>query len=208
MNKTDKYDFLEHILIDRNLHAKFLNTLSFLEYIGARKIFKERDEKNVDFETLVHMSEEVRHALFFKRLSIKICSKDRNYDQKGVFCFEIARSYIGRLDKHCDKLVERNDCYALVSYIIEQRAVDFYRHYSRELERREGGFTLKSLLLEEERHLEEMEKKIRNNVPLDIIQGALDFESKLFEEFIGTLKEETQNLGSQGRVAIVPHICQ
>ena len=190
MNEPDKYDFLGPILQDQNLHAKFLNTLSFLEYIGARKIFKGRDEKSVDFETLMHMSEEVRHALLFKRLSIKVCSKKRNYDSEGVFCFEITRRYIGDLDKYCEGLVEQDDCYALVSYIIEQRAVSFYRHYSRTLEKRGGGFSLKSLLVEEERHLEEMEAKIRGNLSPDVVRNAWNFEGKLFENFVGALKRE------------------
>ena len=193
MKGIDKYGFLEKVLDDQNLHAKFLNTLSFLEYIGARKIFKGRDEKSVDFETLMHMSEEVRHALFFKRLSIKTCSKKRGYNKEGVFCFEITRCYIGKLDKYCEKLVKKNDCYGLVSYIIEQRAISFYRHYSCELEKQKQGFSLKSLLIEEERHLNEMKEKISCNISPNIIQKALNFEGKLFDEFVGALEKEIQS---------------
>ena len=182
-----EYNFLGPILNDRDLHAKFLNTLSFLEYIGARKIFKGRDEGSVDFETLLHMSEEVRHALLFKRLSMKVSPKKMGYNREGVFCYEIARSYIGKLDQYCEQLVSKDDCYALVSYVIEQRAVSFYRHYSGELEKRGKGFSLKSLLAEEERHLVEMEEKIRSHIPSDIVQGALDFEGKLFTEFTDAL---------------------
>ena len=36
MNEAVKYDFLEPILKNRDIHAKFLNTLSFLEYIGQK----------------------------------------------------------------------------------------------------------------------------------------------------------------------------
>ena len=201
---VEHYSFLEPILDDQNLHAKFLNTLSFLEYIGARKIFKGRNEKSVDFETLMHMSEEVRHALLFKRLSMKICSKERNYDRDGVFCFEITRRYIGDLDKYCENLVERDDCYALVSYIIEQRAVSFYRHYSRILEERRGGFPLKSLLAEEERHLEEMEAKIRCHISPEVVQKAWDFEGELFDKFVGAIVQDTQgaavSYGGDGRI--------
>ena len=191
---VEQYDFLGPILDDQNLHAKFLNTLSFLEYIGARKIFKGRDEKSVDFETLMHMSEEVRHALLFKRLSMKVCPKERSYNKEGVFCFEITRRYIGDLDKYCEGLVERDDCYALVSYIIEQRAVSFYRHYSRILEERRGGSPLKSLLVEEERHLKEMEAKIQCDISPETVQKAWDFEGGLFDRFAGALKQEARKL--------------
>ena len=144
----------------------------------------------MDFETLLHMSEEIRHALLFKRLSMKICPQEKKYDREGVFCFEFARRYIGDLDKYCEGLVAKDDCYTLVSYIIEQRAVSFYRHYSGLLEKREGGFSLKSLLMEEERHLKEMEAKILNSISQDIIQSAWDFEGQLFEKFIEALNLE------------------
>ena len=184
----DMYNFLEPILTRPELHAKFLNTLSFLEYIGARKIFKSRDEKNVDYETLMHMSEEVRHALLFKRLSMKVDSKERAYDSEGVFCYEIARSYIGKLDSFCERLAGKDNCYGLVSYIIELRAVSFYRHYSTV-----GGLPLKSLLMEEERHLSEMEEKIRSTVPREVVRGALDFERELFDEFVEAIYEDLES---------------
>ena len=193
MNEVKQYSFLQLILDDRNFHAKFLNTLSFLEYIGARKIFKERDEKSVDLETLVHMSEEVRHALLFKRLSMRVCSRERGYNRGDIFCFEITRRYIGDLDKFCSELVERDDCYALVSYIVEKRAVSFYRYYSHELEKRGGGFSLKSLLMEEERHLAEMGDRVCGNIPVEVMRGALDFERGLFERFVQSLKGELGN---------------
>ena len=187
---SKQYSFLDLILDNQEHHAKFLNTLSFLEYIGARKIFKGRNETSVDLETLVHMSEEIRHALLFKRLSMKVCSQDRSYNEDGVFCFEVTRRYIGKLDNYCEKLVGKDDCYALVSYVIEQRAVSFYRYYSRQLKKKGEGFTLKSLLLEEERHLLEMEEKIRCNTPQDVVRGALDFEENLFVEFVNALSRE------------------
>ena len=142
MKKIERYDFLDSILRNQDIHAKFLNTLSFLEYIGARKIVKGRDEKSVDYETLMHMSEEIRHALLFKRFAMKVCSQERGYDQEGVFCYEITRNYIGKLDNYCETLVGADDCYALVSYIIELRAISFYRHYARKLEAFQMGYFL------------------------------------------------------------------
>ena len=58
-------EILELIVSDRFIHAKWLNALSHLEYIGTRKIIKSQLSENIDYETLKHIHEESRHALFF-----------------------------------------------------------------------------------------------------------------------------------------------
>ena len=58
---------LSELVKHNELHAKFLNTISLMEYMGARKIVKSQLEKNVDSEVLAHMTEEIRHAQIFKK---------------------------------------------------------------------------------------------------------------------------------------------
>lgn len=48
------------------LHARFLNTLSLLEFIGARKIMKSQEEDSVTPAVLAHATEEIRHAQVLK----------------------------------------------------------------------------------------------------------------------------------------------
>ena len=85
MNTELDYSFLETLFINPKLHAKFLNTLSFLEYTGARKIVKSQDAEDIDMEKLSHMAEEIRHALMFKRFSNKVSPNQLGYDEKGGF---------------------------------------------------------------------------------------------------------------------------
>src|SRR5437899_9916061 len=59
--------FLPLIIPSRELHAKWLNTLSFLENCGARKIAACEHPTLVKEEMLKHAAEEFRHAHYLKR---------------------------------------------------------------------------------------------------------------------------------------------
>jgi hypothetical protein len=64
MNQTEiKLEvMIDKILADDRLHAKWLNTLSMLENVGARKISAYEDPRLVTEDVLKHALEESRHA--------------------------------------------------------------------------------------------------------------------------------------------------
>lgn len=64
--------FLRTVTADRGLHVRWLNTLSLLEFMGARKIARSAQAKNLDETFLRHLAEEARHAHFFKRMALRI----------------------------------------------------------------------------------------------------------------------------------------
>ena len=64
-------DFLHAVMDDARLHSLWLNTLSFLEYTGARKIAKALPQTAFNERLLEHFSEETQHSLYFKRLARK-----------------------------------------------------------------------------------------------------------------------------------------
>jgi len=51
-------------------HARLLNMLSLLEHIGSRKIMTCRAMRAPGLELLKHLTEESRHAFFFKRAAV------------------------------------------------------------------------------------------------------------------------------------------
>ena len=65
---------LEAIISDKNLHAKWLYMLSYLENCGARKIakFQVIFKENVPLFVLQHASEEFRHTYFMKKQILKL----------------------------------------------------------------------------------------------------------------------------------------
>ena len=54
--------FLRQVMSCDQTHAKWLNTLAYLEHIGSRKIIKSQNSLRLDLHMLQHIAEEARHA--------------------------------------------------------------------------------------------------------------------------------------------------
>src|ERR1700730_12813184 len=65
-------DLIGAIVPDPALHARWLNTFSYLEYVGFRKIVKSQLAEVLAAAILGHACEEGRHALGLKKLAIKL----------------------------------------------------------------------------------------------------------------------------------------
>jgi hypothetical protein len=146
------------------LHARFLNTLSLLEHIGSRKIMATQTRTDPDHDTLKHLAEETRHAYFFKRSAQKVASGEGPLAPLGFMPGETlaggaARFYMGRLDATLTRVVGRATPvlpYLYMSLIVELRAVWLYRIYDSVLNEAHAWLSLKSVLAEEEHHLDAM----------------------------------------------------
>ena len=62
---------LKKIVRQPVLHAKWLNTLSFMENAGARKISACENAETTDLIQLKHAAEEHRHAYYLKKQLFK-----------------------------------------------------------------------------------------------------------------------------------------
>ena len=58
---------LDRIVPDPRLHARFVNTLARLEYVGVRKILKSRRAERLDLDGIQHILDEAVHALRLKK---------------------------------------------------------------------------------------------------------------------------------------------
>lgn len=65
--KTELEQLTDVVVADRTLHGRWLNTLSYLENCGARKIASCEHPTKVKEEMLKHASEEFRHAFYLKK---------------------------------------------------------------------------------------------------------------------------------------------
>ena len=141
-------------------HARFLNTLSLMEHIGSRKIIASQAGERLTGDTLRHLAEETRHAHFFKRWAEKIARKALGYAAAETIAGAEARGYMGRLDANitseCGRSADAGLPYLYMSLIVELRAVWFYRLYQAVLDEHATGISLKSVLAEEELHLDAM----------------------------------------------------
>jgi len=147
---------LEYIVSDDNLHSRFLNTLSFLEYIGTRKMLKSLPASSLNASFLEHINEESRHSLFFKKLAKKISGKDVSFLDYEMLCRIPAEKYFQKMDQEAMTISRSNTIlnYLYTTYIVESRATSVYSIYSKILRRNQFHFTLNSILKDEFKHLE------------------------------------------------------
>ena len=183
MDKT-LVEFLNVLVQDPKNHAKWLNTLSFLEYIGARKIIKSQDASSLNMMMLEHISEEVRHAYFFKSLSEKAFPGTCvGYHDRELLAGRESEDYFQSLDVMVtEELVMSKTLlnYLYVTWLIEKRALWLYKLYSQVLGNDEVGVRLRVVLNEEGRHLEEMRTLIEK----------IDFKSSELRQKTLSEKEE------------------
>jgi hypothetical protein len=80
--------------------------------------------------------------------------------------------------------------YLLVTYAIEVRAGELYPIYQQKLTEKGSKVNVKSIITEEEGHLEEMEKQLEDFSSdwRKHAKNLIEIESKLFEEWLFNLK--------------------
>ena len=143
------------------MHVRFLNTLSLMEHIGSRKIMASQTGQRLSGDTLRHLAEETRHAFFFKHAAEKIARHPLDYGAPELIAPAAARGYMGRLDAGIARdLAAKNTGalpYLYISLIVELRAVWFYRLYQETLADQGNPLSLRSVLAEEELHLNAMQ---------------------------------------------------
>lgn len=198
MNEETRLETLVgKIVKDPQLHARWINTFSFLEYIGFRKIVKSQQAETLNATTLGHAVEEGRHALRLKKLAIQTGGAAfESYTADVLLCGEEAEDYFQSLDHQCEALFAHRDetersrlTYLYVTWLVERRALEVYGLYKKVLGGGQIAQKLDGLLVEEVGHLRQVESEIAQNDPQHEAHAKLAeaLEAKLYETFIGTL---------------------
>lgn len=181
--------FLDAIVRDPPAHARFMNMLSMLEHMGSRKIMLSQMNRTLTEETLSHLSEEARHAYFFKRHAERIGgAKLDGFTDENAMCRIPAAMYFGRLDAGISKEVGDEAAYQWVSLIIELRACWLYEIYQDVLESSGVALSLKALLAEEDQHLADMFSQCGGRH--DLLKKLSAYETSLFAKFWAVLAQE------------------
>ncbi|QBR72752.1 hypothetical protein CU048_07800 [Beijerinckiaceae bacterium] len=207
MNAKDRLETLvDRIVADPALHARWLNTFSYLEYVGFRKIVKSQKAETLTAQVLGHACEEGRHALGLKKLAVKLGGANfDSYAPEVLLCGEEAETYFQDLDRFCDEaFADRGDeervklAYCYVTWLVERRALSVYGMYKNALGESEIAKKLGGLLAEETKHLADVEASLRAADPEFSIRSK-QFESveeTLYQNFIGILSRELAQGGS------------
>ena len=192
------------IIADNKLHAKWLNTLSLMENTGARKISASEDPLSVTNIILKHAAEEHRHAFYLKKQIEKTGEELLTYAPGYLLAPDYSRYYLNHLDVEVCRYLKnelklkgsglRFAAYLLVTYAIEVRADELYPIYQDALDNAGSKVNVKSIILEEEGHLEEMISQLKKFSPDWEIhaQKAVAFECRLFFDWVGALSQSLQ----------------
>jgi hypothetical protein len=190
------------IICSDQLHAKWLNTLSFLENCGARKIAKCEHPTKVKQEMLKHAAEEFRHALILKQQITKISTFPlETYALNHLLGSRKTLCYLQSLDILTSRLLKRElgleksslkqAAYCLVTYAIELRASELYPLYQQALKLHGSKVSVKSIIFEEEEHLKEMEEEIEKlRLPSWVKEKIYLFEMHLCVEWLNVIQQD------------------
>lgn len=174
--------FLHYLIADKEQHIKWLNTLSYLENCGARKIAEAEHPTLVRREMLKHAAEEFRHAHHLKE-QIKKLTPDPPADYREILGGHLTRRYLDHLELAVCRLTGEM-VYPLVTYAIEKRAEKLYPVYHKALRDSKSKISIMSIIKEEEGHLEEMERQLAQN---PFKEKVCEIESSLYEAWSAKL---------------------
>jgi rubrerythrin len=194
---------LENIVNDNTLHAKWLNTLSYMENAGAKKISASEHKEHVNLIILKHAAEEHRHAYYLKKqlekLGGDLC---RTYTNDELLTPNHTKFYLSALDVAVCRYLKQQfnlsgydlkfAAYLFVTYAIEVRADELYPVYQEVLTRAGSKVNVKSIILEEEGHLEEMLNQLKSfsNDWEKHAELILKIEQDMFEAWISNLGKQ------------------
>ena len=185
---------LEKIISDKNRHACWLNTLSYLEYIGTRKMLKSLPAPILSRAFLDHIFEEARHSLFFKTLAQKTAQKNLSFKEHELLAGPSASAYFQQVDHYNKRFSFSNPVinYLYTSYTVEQRALVIYSLYDEVLKRKGFSFSLQPVLNDEKEHLDFVFKKIQKADPLweKNLEDIHHFEHQKYFSFLIALERE------------------
>jgi hypothetical protein len=182
------------------VHARFVNTLSRLEYVGVRKMLKSRRSEHIDLDGLQHVLDEGVHALRLKKAALALGAAAgvdvSTFAPEHTLAGDEAERYFQALDRRAEDAVaevapevraEAN--YLLTSAAIEVRAQVFYPLYDRLLAAGKAGFSVAAITKDEDRHLVEMKTGLAALVDdwRPRLERVLAAEHELFDGLISAM---------------------
>jgi hypothetical protein len=193
-------ELIRQVVSDDATHARFLNTLSLQENIGARKISASELPETSTFMVLKHAAEEHRHAFYLKKQIGKLSSTAcPTYEPEYLLAPYSSKYYLNKLDIAASRyLMEQMHlkgpklkfaAYLLVTYAIEVRADLIYPVYQDILSNTGSKVSVRSIILEEQGHLEEMTVQLKSfSANWELHAGRIiSIENELYHNWINDL---------------------
>ena len=181
---------LDRIIADPELHGQWLETLSYLEMTGSRKISGFMPSQSCPLYILQHAAEESRHAFFFKHQIRKLgLEVDAERQILGGVC---GKWLLHQIDQFVVRSLKasglsgaslRHGAYLLTTLCIELRAEWLYPLYESRLRLHDIPVSLRAVIKEEEAHLDFVRQKMARSGLEPFVSSLSQFEAELFEKF-------------------------
>lgn len=189
-------EFFEKVVSDPHLEGRWLNTLSLLEHMGARKISRTVGQDHPSLEILEHHADEVGHALTFKRLHAELANGHPTQD--AYLCSEAAIAYFQSLDHTLAEWIEGIVAdkmsyakYLVVTSCIERRAMGIYPLYRDTTNRPNVAEALERIIQEEQNHRSLIDKRLKNL--LKECRASTEEAYAIEERFFGQLRNQLRS---------------
>jgi len=192
--------FLATMVQDPSRHARWMNTLAYLEHVGGRKMFQRIPPAYFDSEVLEHAAEEACHAVYLMQQRDKLGSAHAaGFHQNALVGGRLSRRYLDRLELKISRFLRdvlhlkahklKYGAYLLISYAIEKRAMQVYSVYDGVLKEQGSPVQIRAIIKDEVGHLAQMERKIQETFSAahDIQQQVCHIENELYQEWFKAL---------------------
>lgn len=187
---------LKQISTEPALEARWLNTLSLLEFVGARKISRTVADRHPSLEVLSHLADETRHALAFKRLACEVAGGEVS----EYLCPREATTYFQTLDRElaawATQALGHEDVhlhYLLTTTLVEQRAMLLYPLYKASTRQAAVRAELGKVVTEEQSHRLDIEETCKLRLAgagVSDLSAPRGIEERLFGAFLSALERE------------------
>lgn len=191
-------DYLRQACATREINAKFLNTLAYIEHRGSRYLILSNTRESLDSAALEHIVEEARHAQIFRKMAEKIWGGPMTFADRFTLAPTAAKMYFSRLVAGITRHFRRLDCplqfpYLYVSGTIEVRALWLYHMYHQVFTETSTGLSLQMVIKEEVGHLRMIDQRLRQIDPQLAVHlpQFLRYESQLYQRFFQRVMQES-----------------
>lgn len=201
LEKATWSQFLDQIIESPTQHHLWLRSLSYLEYIGYRKMVKAVPYAKISTGVYHHLSDEIQHSFMLREIADKQFGITLPMEQVTSLV-GIAENYFQGLDSQVDEWIEqglgKKDAYASyvwVSYTIEKRAMKVYPQYLAKLQNQPLKLVVQKIIKDEADHLSYLTEVI-DQFPESIgLKKApvLDIEERCFDGFLEKMQDYFKN---------------
>ena len=192
---------LDRVIARPDLHARLVNTLARMEYVGVRKILKSRRGETLDLDGIQHMLDETVHALRLKKGALALApdpARVATFSGADTLAGDAGEGYLQEVDQAAEAALAdlpepgRSEVnYLLTSAAIEVRAQAFYPVYEACLRAAGVAMSVAAILKDEDRHLQEMTQRLGAALPdwRTRLESVLARESAGFARFLAAVED-------------------